>query len=420
MRILLLSTYFNPDIASTGVLMSQLAHELTQLGNQVTVITSMPHYDTNRIWKEYRGKLLQQEKNGSLTISRVYVYVPGEKGHFTKRILNYATFNLLSGLTGLFLGRHDVILVSSPPLTNGISADFISRLCGTPFVYNVQDIWPDVVVRAGVLTNPRAIAFFRRLEAYVYRRAHTLTVLSEDFRKNLENKGVPSEKIKVIPNFCDTDFVRPLQKENPFSKREGLTDKFVVLFAGNMGHSQGLETVLEAARLLEEAPVIQFLIVGNGVAKGALKEYAKELGLKNTRFLTFQSHETVPNMYATADVGLVPLRRGFTNESVPSKIYSIMSAGRPTIASVDIGSDTWNLVRKAQCGFGTEPENPQAMADAIRALYRNRHVGTTMGKNGREHVLKYCTYQKAAQQYHELFSSIVNTQLSDKLASNRA
>jgi len=388
--------------------MSQLAQELTKFGNQVTVITSMPHYDTNCIWKEYRGKLLQQEKNGSLAISRLYVYVPGDKGHSIKRILNYGTFNLLSGLTGWFLGRHDVILVSSPPLTNGISADFISRVWRTPFVYNVQDIWPDVVIRAGVLSNPTAIAFARRLEAYVYRRAHCITVISEDFRHNLEKKGVPQEKINVVPNFFDTDFVRPLEKENSFSRREGLTDKFVVLFAGNMGHSQGLETVLEAARLLKEVPIIQFLIVGNGVAKGALQGYAEELGLHNTRFLTFQSQEAVPHMYATADVGLVPLRRGFTNESTPCKVFTIMSAGRPIIASVDTESDTWKLVQGAQCGFGTEPENPRALADAIRTLYRNRQMRTTMGRNGREYILKYHRPQKAAQKYHELFSSIVN------------
>jgi len=410
MRILLLSTYFQPDVASTGVLMTQLAEELAQLGHQITVITSMPHYDTNCIWEEYRGKLVQHDRHGPIDVYRLYLYVPNQKGRSLGRMLNYATFNTLSTISGTLLGRHDVILVPSPPLTNGLSADLISRVRRIPFVYNVQDIWPDVVIRAGVMTNPRTISAFRRLERYVYRRATALVVISEGFRRNLLSKGVPPDKIHVIPNFFDTDFVRPLPRQNGFSASNGLDDKFVVLFAGNIGYSQGLETVLDAALLLRDLEDVLVLIVGNGVAKAGLEAYAQQLEVPNVRFLPFQPHEALPEMYASSDVCLVPLRRGFTNESVPCKVFTIMASGKPMIASVDEGSDTWQLVEQAQCGLCIEPENPQALAEAIRSLYSDPALRDRLGNNGRQHVVQHYTRKVVAKQYHDLLTSLVGSE----------
>lgn len=407
MRILFLSTYFQPDIASTGVLMTQLAEDLADLGHEVTVITSVPHYDTHHIWDEYQGKLVHSDQHGPIDVYRLYTYVSDDKTHFLGRVLNYAVFNTLSAITGMLLEQHDVIFVPSPPLTNGLSADLISRVRGIPFVYNVQDIWPDVVIRAGVMTNPRAVAFSRRLERYVYRRASAITVISDGFRQNLLEKGVPSEKIRVIPNFFDTEFVRPLSRYNGFSSTHGLDEQFVVLFAGNIGHSQGLETVLDTAYRLAGQDDILFLIVGNGAARTDLERYAEKLELSNVKFLPFQPHEVLPKMYASADVCLVPLRRGFTNESAPCKVFTIMASGRPMIASVDYGSDTWQLVQEAECGIWTEPEDPDALATAILRLRQNLCLRMRLGHNGRDHVVQYYTREFIAQRYHEVLSSVV-------------
>jgi len=387
--------------------MTQLAEDLAALGHQITVITSMPHYDAGRIWDEYRGKLIQCDRHGPINVYRLYLYVPNDRGRFLGRLLNYASFNTLSAVTGTLVRQHDIVLVPSPPLTNGLSADLISRLRRIPFVYNVQDIWPDVVIRAGVMTNPRTIAFFRGLERYVYRRAAAVTVISEGFRQNLLAKGVSSSKIKVIPNFFDTEFVRPLPRHNSFSSDNRLDDKFVVLFAGNVGYSQGLETVLDAAQQLTDLQDLLFLIVGNGVAKAGLETYAQERGLQNVCFLPFQPHEVLPKMYASSDICLVPLRKGFTNESVPCKVFTIMASGRPMIASVDEGSDTWELVEQAQCGLCVPPENPHALAKAIRTLCADPALRERLGRNGREHVVQHYTRQVVARQYHALLTSLV-------------
>ena len=209
MRILLLSTYFRPDVASTGVIMSKLADEFVARGHEVTVVTSVPHYDKNQVWPEYSRKLVYREQGHSMQVYRLYTHVARDKANVGQRILAYGSFNLLSILRGLTLSKHDVILVPSPPLSNGVIADFMGRMRGTPFVYNVQDIWPDVAVRAGVLKSPKMIHRLKKMEDYVYRRAAGITVISDGFRANLLSKGVPGDKISVIPNFIDTNFITP-------------------------------------------------------------------------------------------------------------------------------------------------------------------------------------------------------------------
>jgi colanic acid biosynthesis glycosyl transferase WcaI len=393
-------------MAANAVVMTDLAEELAKLGHHLTVITSMPHYDRNRIWPEYRGKPYVREAFNSLDVRRVYLYVPRRKESLLGRLLNYVTFNFLSVVVGVLAGRYDVVLAPSPPLTNGIAAFLLGRLPGVPYVYNVQDIYPDVAIRLGMLTNPEAIAFFKAMERFVYDKAAAVSVISEGFRRNLLAKGVPSDKIQVIPNFFDTDFVRPLPRDNGFSAAQGLNDKFVVLFAGNIGYSQGLETVFDAAQYLADLKDVLLFIVGNGAAKTGLQAYARQLGLENVRFLPFQPNEALPEMYASSDVCLVPLRKGFANVSMPSKVYTITAAGRPLIASVDKDSDAYQFVEEARCGLWVEPEKPKALAEAIRTLYPQPALRQRLGRNGRDHVVQHYTPQAVAQQYHELLTTL--------------
>lgn len=383
MRILLLTTYFRPDVASTGVIMSTLAEEFAAKGHEVTVLTSVPHYDINRVWPEYSRRLVYREHAGSIRIYRLFTYVAQDKANVLQRIMAYGSFNLLSILRGMTLPKHDVILVPSPPLSNGIIADLLGRLSGTPFVYNVQDIWPDVAIRAGVLKSPKWIKRLGKMEKYVYHRAAGLAVISEGFRSNLLTKGVPPDKLAVIPNFIDAEFLAPRPRQNAFSKAHGLDDKFVVLFAGNMGFSQGLEIVLDAAKQLEQVSEIEFLMVGNGAGREAAEKYSSSLGVGNVRFLPFQPHENLPDMYGSADVCLIPLRRGFTTESVPCKVFSIMAAGKPAIAAVDRGSETWSLLQRAKCGLCVEPEDPTSLANAVLHYFGDAQARVDAGKNAR-------------------------------------
>jgi len=210
----------------------------------------------------------------------------------------------------------------------------------------------------------------------------------------------------VIPNCVDTDYITPRAKDNAFARREGLVDRFVVLFAGNAGLSQGLEHVLAAAKALGDHREILFLLVGNGAAKPALEAQAAEMGLGNVRFMPFQPWEEVPDLYASADVCLIPLRKGIAQDSVPSKAWTIMAAGRPIVASVDMGSDISTELRQAGCALCTPPEDPAALARAILELYADPARRERMGANGRCYVAARYTPEIVARQYDELFRRV--------------
>lgn len=407
MRILLLTLYFEPDISANAGIVTRLAEELAALGHTVNVVTAFPHYANSRLEPPYRGKVIERSQHGPIRVLRTYVYVRPNKQSLVSRMLNYASFNCLATLAGMLLPAPDVILAPSPPLTIGLTAWALGALKRAPFVYNVQDIYPDVAIRLGVLRNPGAIRAFRRLEDFVYRKATAVSVLSEGFRENLLAKGVPPAKVHVIPNFVDSDWVHPLPRENPFSRREGLCDRFVALYAGNIGLSQGLETLLDACHQLRDLPDFLALIVGNGAARPSLEARAREMALSNVRFLPFQPKEEVARMYASADVSLVLLRKGLGAESVPSKVYTIMASARPVLAAVDAGSETDRLIREAQCGVVVPPEDASALAQAIRQLRVHAQARADMGRRGREHVVAYYSPQAVAQQYERLLNEVV-------------
>lgn len=409
MRILFLTMYYQPDSAATGILMAELAEELALQGHDVRVVTSMPHYSTNSVWEEYRRKWWMRERQGSIMVQRVWSYVPVDKDKLLPRFFSYLSFTLLSAVAGLLMPRPDVIVTPSPspPLTNGVSAYLLGKLRGVPFIANIQDIYPDVAIRMGVMKNPAIIAGYKRLEQFVYAHSSAITVISEGFRSNLSAKGVPADKIDVIPNFIDASFILPHPRRNSFSAEQGWDDKFVALFAGNVGMSQGLDTVLEAAAQLQDIPDLLFAISGNGASKPALMVQAETLGLKNVQFLPYQAYDRVPELYSAADLGLIPLRRGFTNDSVPSKLFTIMGVARPLIASVDAHSETAQVIGAAGCGLCIEPEDPQALADAVRTLYKNRERAVEMGRHGRRHVEAHYTRVSVARQYEAVFARLL-------------
>lgn len=407
MRILILTLYFQPDLGANAVIVTELAKEFIQLDHQVTVVTGVPHYATNVTERDYRWKLFTNEEHGNLRIIRTYLYTNPQKDRFIVRLLNYVSFNLLSTLAGLFSGGYDIILAPSPPLTIGLSAAIIGFFKDIPYIYNVQDINPDVLIKLGILKNRLFIHFSKWLEKFVYKNAETVTILSEGFRQNLLGKGVPESKLKVIPNFVDPDFIKPGAKENSFRESNNLLGKFVVMYAGNLGHSQNLEDLLYCAKNLQKDSEIIFVIVGNGSRKPYLEESARQLAVKNVVFLPFQPREAVPQIYAAADLALVTLKKGIALDSVPSKIYTIMASSRPVLAAVDPGSDAWDLVQQAGCGVCLPPENPQELTKSILDLREDPDLCEQMGMRGRNYIEKHHSRKMIAEEYHQLFNRMI-------------
>ncbi|HWQ34862.1 MAG TPA: glycosyltransferase family 4 protein [Blastocatellia bacterium] len=399
MKVLVISLYYEPDLCQSNVpIIRGLCEDLVRAGHEVTVLTSFPHYSCSAVWPEYRGRIFERDAINGVRVFRSYIYVT-DKRSVIGRILNYLSFNLSSTLAGLLTGRQDVIFVMSPPLTIGVTGWLLGCLKRTGFCYNVQDIWPEVAVKLGMLRSRRLISFFEWLEKFIYQRARRLFVISDEFKASLSGKGVPEDKIEVIPNFTDTEFIRPLERDNQFARAHGMTGKFVALYAGNVGLSQGLEVILDAADRLRERRDILFLIVGHGSSRDELIQEAQRRGLENVRFLPLQPEADVPLLYASCDVALIPLRHGITENSVPCKTYSIMAAARPCIAGVDAGSNVWKLIERAGCGVCIPAEDGAALADAVRRMQADEEQRAAMGRNGRAYVVQHFARTAITERY---------------------
>ena len=418
MKILVVSLYYEPDkCQSNGPIVRALCEDWAEAGHEVTVLASFPHHNRDAVWPEYRGRLFEWDRVGKVRVIRSYIYVPRNRSS-CGRLLNYLSFNISSTLAGLFSGPQDIIFViPPPPITIGLTAFLLGFIKRIPYCYNLQDIWPEVAVKLGMLRNRFSIAFFEWLERFIYRHSSRIFAISEEFKTNLLGKGVAASKIEVIPNFTDVSLIRPLARDNPFSRAQGLGGKYVVLYAGNMGVSQGLDVVLEAAERVKEKREIVFLIVGEGACRDPLVAEAARRNLSNVKFLPFQPETEAPLVYASCDVALIPLRQGITENSTPCKTYSIMAAGKPYIACVDEGSNLWKLAEKAGCGLCVEPENGAALAEAVLQLQADQGLAHTMGRNGRAYAERHFAREPITARYRFALESL--TENSDLTVTPR-
>jgi colanic acid biosynthesis glycosyl transferase WcaI len=387
MRIGIVCQYFPPEVAPIGVMVSELAQDLTVVGHEVTIFTGFPNHPRGEVFTGYHCQLRGQAERlmDGVTVRRNWLYITSSKSFFP-RVLNYASF-ALSTLVSTIYRRQDVYLIISPPLSN-FFIGVLLRLLGRRYVLNVQDIYPDAAVAAGVLRNPLLIDILKRIERIAYRMADTITVISKGFRSNLIAKEVPDDKLMIISNWINLDEIQPQPKINSFSVSHGIHDRFVVLYSGTIGLVSGAEIMTEVAHLLKDEAAIALMIVGEGIVKLRLQDEAKARKLNNIWFLPFQPRELLPELLSSASVGIVTLKPGHGGNSVPSKILGYLAAGRPVIASVDPASDTWAFVEEADCGICVPPGDEPALADAILQMSRNPELCRRLGQNGRTFLEK--------------------------------
>jgi len=400
LNVLIITASFVPDISPNARILSEISEDLVNRGHQVTVATPFPYHPTWVVPEQYRWKLHQVEQLNEIRLIRTYVYASPDKT-FTTRMLNNVSIMVSTFFGALGAKKHDVALVISPPLLMGITAYAVRMLKRTPLVLSIQDLYPETAIELGMLKNEYLISLSEKLEKFLYQKSGKVAVISEGFKRNLMNKGVESDKIGVIPNWVDLEFIIPAPRENHIRTEYEIGNKFMVLFAGTMGLAQGLESIVEAARLLRDIDDILFVFVGHGAAKEGLMSMCREYALENVKFIPIQPRERIPSFLAAADVCLATLKRKpLFNITIPCKIYEIMSAGRPIVLGVD--GDAKRLVEKANCGICVEPENPQEMADAIIKLYENSDLRTEYGRNGRDYVVKNHSRWKLTGAYEEL------------------
>lgn len=408
MNILVLCPHYAPDVAPTGEVMTSIVEALAERGHRLHVVTSLPWYRHHAVEEGWEGRLARTDSTGWGWITRLHPF-PTDKTNIPARALAFAGFTGMATVRGVFTRiRPDVVMVMSPPLPLGVAGWLSAVPRGTPFVFNVQDVFPDVAVELGAITDRRVIAVASWLERFLYRRSDAVTVLSEDLRDNVAAKlGVSrADRVHVIPNFVDTDRIRPADPENAYRREFGLSGRTVVTYAGNVGLSQSLELVVEAARRYRDRgrDDVVFVINGGGSARERLKASAE--GLDNVRFVEMQPRERLPEVLAAADLHLVPLKTGLARSSVPSKLYSILAAGRPVLASVDAGTEVATTIERAGAGVSVPPENADAFVDALDTLLADRTALDRMGASGRSFVEGWVSPSAVAASYERLFESV--------------
>jgi colanic acid biosynthesis glycosyl transferase WcaI len=402
-RFIVLGPHFEPDTAPTGVVMSRIVQELAARGHELHVVTSLPWYRNHRIEPGWEGRLVRVEQTTWGSVTRVHPFAGGDKRHLLRRGLGFVAFSGLVGLTGLrvggFVRRVDVVIAMSPPLTLGLTGWILSLIRRGRLVFNVQDVFPDAVIETGAVTNRGVIAAARWLERITYRSADAVTVLSDDLRDNVAAKVPPRrrDRVVVIPNFVDVGSIRPADRSTPYRDEVGIGDEPVVMYAGNVGFSQSIELVMAAARAL---PHVTFVINGEGAARRQLERDAD--GLTNVRFVDYQPAERLGEVLASADVHVIPLRRGLGRVSVPSKTYSILAAGRPVVAAIDPDTEVPRLLERSGAGVTVPPDDPEAFTAAIAELVNDPQRAREMGRRGRALVESQLSPAEVAAAYEAL------------------
>lgn len=411
MNLLVLCPHFSPDVAPTGEVMAQIVDELVDRGHRVHVVTSLPWYQHHALEPGWDGRAVRHEDTNWGRITRVHPF-PTDKRNIPARAAAFAGFTALSGLAGLLTrSRPDAVLAMSPPLTLGLAGWTVAKAHRVPFVFNIQDVFPDVAVELGAITDTRVIAVARWLERQTYLRADAVTVLSDDLRDNVEAKiglrrghAGGAGKVRVIPNFIDTDRIRPAERENAYRREFGLQGKQVVMYAGNVGWSQSLDLLVAAATHLADDPAVAFVVNGGGVARDDLRRRAA--GLPNVHFVDMQPKGRLPEVAAAADIHVVPLRAGLARSSVPSKLYTILAAGRPVVASVDPGTEVARTVVDAGAGLAVPPEDPEAFTKALVRLLQDPDEARAMGSAGRQFIEGWASPAAVAVAYESLFADL--------------
>lgn len=407
MHIAFFNRSFYPDTAATGQLLTELCQGLVDRhGCRVSVVAGVPLISAGGNTSSHSpGLLLQRERHQGIEILRARG-TRFSKRRFAGRFSNYVSYFLSASYAGLRLNRPDIVVACTDPPIIGLAGYLAARRFRVPFVMSYRDIFPEVARLLEDFQSETVNRVLQEVNCFLARRADRVVALGETMRQRLiEGKGADPAKTIVIPDWADCTEIVPGPKRNPFSIANGLAEKFVVMHSGNIGLSQSLETLVQAAALLREYSDIEVVFVGEGVKKPGLVDRARALGLGNVRFLHYQPVEKLKESFAAADVFVVSLKVGMAGYIVPSKLYGILAAGRPYVAAVEEASEVTGITTKYDCGLLASPGNPEDLAEKILILYRDRERTRQLGANARVAALEF-DRPRQIQKYHELFCKL--------------
>ena len=408
--VIVLCPHYAPDTAPTGVVITRIVEELVARGHEVHVVTSVPWYRQHKVEEAWARSVWKTEKTSWGSIARVTPFAGKDKANIPRRALGFLGFSALLGVRGLFAGgalrKASAVIAMSPPLTLGLTGWLVSVVRRAPLIFNIQDVFPDAAIATGKLTNKKLISLSQWLERVSYRASDAVVVLSSDLQKNVQDKlgSHHNSRVVVIPNFVDADKIVPRSAHTEYRSTHAPNAEHVVMYAGNVGFSQSLDLVVEAAR---QMPNTTFIVNGEGSARGELEAFAR--GLTNIRFVDYQDANRLGEVLASADLHVVPLRTGLGAVSVPSKAYSIMAAGRPILAAIDADSEVARIVTSVACGQVVPPDSPTAFVEALRQMLSEPAELSAMGARGRMWVVENASPEAVGEAYHRLINALNRT-----------
>lgn len=406
MRIAYVSQYFPPEPGAPAARVSELSAAWVRAGHDVTVLTGLPHHPVGVVPPEYRGRPLIREDYQGVKVVRTWLYAAANRGRI-RRSLAYASFAASATIWGqLFIEQPDIVVATSPQFLVAVAGRAISLPRRVPFVFEVRDLWPESIVAVGALpAGHPVVRGLEVVEKHLYQVADAIVVVTDSFERKLVERGVDARKIHVIKNGVDLARFVPGARETALRAKLGWNERFVLAYVGTHGMAHALGSVLDAAALVRGRQDIGFLFVGDGAERPALEQRVKNEGLDNVRFLGALPREQMPEVYATADACVVPLRKTelFTTV-IPSKIFEILASERPILLSVD--GEARAIVEASGGGRFLPPEDSRALAKAVAELADDRSLGRAMGQRGRDYVLREFDRDALAKSYLEILQGV--------------
>lgn len=409
-RVLIHSIVFSPDGVSTAYLYNDIASGLMQRGYDVVVLTTTPHY--NVIPEEIIKQPLNRRFFGLYRTSSYdgikVIHIPLKKYRSTVlRIASFVYWHISSFFIGLFSIKFDFVISPSPPLTIGLVSAVMARLKGAKAIYNVQEIYPDLLINQGNIKSKLLIDLLMRLEKLVYTSSDAVTTIDLSFYTKLLPKFSHEKKLRIIPNFVDSQLYRPFEVQSSHlpSGFPPKGDKFVMMYAGNIGYYQDWDPVIKSAKALEETP-IEFWIIGEGVTKKDLQRQIKTNGLENIRLFDYQPRHFMPALNNLADAHFIVINDRMQNEGFPSKIYTIMASAKPMIVVAGENSPLYEFLKDKNCALLVPSHEKDGFTKATENLMLNRGLASELGKNGYEVIQKSYTKESVVAQYTCLLESL--------------
>jgi colanic acid biosynthesis glycosyl transferase WcaI len=368
LKILVYGINYYPELTGTGKYTAEMCEWLARRGHRIDVITSFPFYPQWKIYEPYRNKRWHRDTVNGVTIHRVPLYVP-EKVTGKTRILHELSFGLNSlyyWIPKLFR-RYDAAIGVCPPMQMGLLPCIYKFLHRSPFVFQVQDLQVDAARSLGLIKNEKLLYLLDKVERFLLRQSTVVSTISDGMKRKIVSKGVKEDNIFLLPNWADTDFIKPMAKGESLKKDLGFEEEDrIVLYSGNIGEKQGLEMVINVAGKLRSEKDLHFVFVGEGAARERLQNMVREKNLPNVSFHPLQPYEKLPQLLAMADLHLVIQKTAASDLVMPSKLASILASGGLSITTAERGSSLYNMIEENNVGLLIEPEDNEALYNVIK------------------------------------------------------